>query len=307
AAPTPRRGSAEIARLAAALHNVERTAIALAGEQAALRRNSSQSLANLGRRNQNLLRRQLDLITTLEGKELDPDGLAELFELDHLATRMRRNAESLLVLAGEQSPPRTWAGAVTALEVIQSAVSEVEDYRRVQVVEAEPCRIRGHAVADLSHLLAELLENALAFSPPTRPVEVYGWADSGEYCLALVDHGPGMPAADLTRANARLAGVESLHPAPAKLLGHYVVGKLAARLGAQVELHRTEQPAGGSGSGGEQVTGLTAYVALPPALLDRLRPADQPPGPDRLRSLLGGFRAGVARGAAPATLTLPKD
>ncbi|MGP3980911.1 nitrate- and nitrite sensing domain-containing protein [Streptomyces sp. KR80] len=274
----------EIAQLAAALHNVERTAVGLAAEQAVLRRNNSESLANLGRRNQNLLRRQLGLITALESQEVDPDALAELFELDHLATRMRRNAESLLVLVGEQAPPRVWTGSIGALEAVQSAVSEVEQYRRVSAVDVEPCRIRGHAIADLSHLLAELIENALVFSPPELAVEVYGWRDGSEYCFAVVDRGVGMTAEELARANARIAGEESFLIAPTRFLGHYVVGRLADRLGAQVELRETEG------------SGITAYVALPPTLLAAPAPTDRPPGPDQVRSLLNGFREGVARG-----------
>jgi nitrate/nitrite sensing protein/histidine kinase/DNA gyrase B/HSP90-like ATPase len=248
----------EITRLAAALRNVERTAVGLAAEQAALRRNSTESLASLGRRNQALLSRQLSLITTLESQELDPDALAELFELDHLATRMRRNAESLLVLAGEESPARPWPGTVSVTEVVQSAVSEVEQYRRVAVTDIEHCRIRGHRIAELSHLLAELVENALMFSPSRHPVEVYGWRDSGEYCLAVVDRGIGMTAQLMTQANVLLSGEGgSLLAAPTRFLGHHVVGTLATRLGAHVELRPTEG------------SGVTAYVALPATLVQQ--------------------------------------
>ncbi|WP_367320843.1 nitrate- and nitrite sensing domain-containing protein [Streptomyces sp. HUAS ZL42] len=249
-------GAREISRLAAALRNVEHTAVGLAAEQAVLRRNSTESLASLGRRNQALLNRQLGLITTLESQELDPDSLAELFELDHLATRMRRNAESLLVLAGEESPARTWRGTVGVHEVVQSAVAEVEQYQRVAVTDVEPCRVRGHCVAELSHLLAELVENALMFSPPQQPVQIYGWRDGGEYCLAVVDQGMGMTAERMTEANALLSGRgDSLLTAPTRFLGHHVVGALAARLGAHVELRPT------------QGAGVTAYVALPAVLV----------------------------------------
>ncbi|MBT2505331.1 nitrate- and nitrite sensing domain-containing protein [Streptomyces sp. ISL-98] len=262
--PAPTReapdGAREFIQLAAALRNVEHTAIGLASEQAVLRRNSSESLASLGRRNQVLLSRQLGLITTLESQEVDPDALGELFELDHLATRMRRNAESLLVLAGEESPPRTWAGLVTASEVVQSAIAEVEQYQRVAVVDVQDGRIRGRAVAELSHLLAELIENALIFSPPSRPVEIYGWRDGGEYCIAVVDRGTGMSTEDLARSNARLAGRESFLIAPSRYLGHYVVGTLAARLGAQVELRPTQ--------GQDGACGVTAYIGLPSSLVE---------------------------------------
>jgi anti-sigma regulatory factor (Ser/Thr protein kinase) len=250
----------EFTRLATALHNVEHTAIGLATEQAVLRRNTSESLASLGRRNQALLSRQLGLITVLERQEIDPDALGELFELDHLATRMRRNAESLLVLAGEELPPRTWSGLVTATEVVQSAIAEVEQYQRVVVADVQDGRIRGRAVAELSHLLAELIENALVFSPPSHPVEIYGWRDGGDYCLAVVDRGTGMTAEELARSNARLAGRETFLIAPTRFLGHYVVGTLAARLGAQVELRPTQ--------GQDGAVGVTAYIALPATLVD---------------------------------------
>lgn len=252
-------GSArEITRLAAALRNVERTAAGLAAEQAVLRRNSTESLASLGRRNQALLSRQLGLITTLESQELDPDSLAELFELDHLATRMRRNAESLLVLAGEEAPARPWPRAVTTTEVVQSAISEVEQYQRVAVTDVEHGQIRGYCVAELSHLLAELVENALMFSPPRQNVEIYGWRDGGEYCLAVVDRGIGMPPQRMAEANALLSGRGgSLLAAPTRFLGHHVVGALASRLGAHVELRPTEG------------SGVTAYVALPATLVQQ--------------------------------------
>lgn len=246
----------EISRLVAALHNVQHTATRLAAEQTVLRRNSTESLASLGRRNQSLLIRQLGLITTLESQELDPDALAELFELDHLATRMRRNAESLLVLAGEESPARPWPGTVTVTEVVQSAISEVEQYQRVAVTDIEHCRIRGHCVAELSHLLAELVENALMFSPPRQPVELYGWRDGGEYRLAVVDRGIGMTAERMAQANALLSGKGgSLLAAPTRFLGHHVVGALSDRLGAHAELRPT------------QGSGVTAYVALPATLV----------------------------------------
>jgi hypothetical protein len=264
--PEPERtelpgGAREITRLAAALRNVERTAVDLAAEQAVLRRNSTESLTSLGRRNQGLLNRQLGLITTLESQELDPEALAELFELDHLATRMRRNAESLLVLAGAESPARVWRGTVAVHEVVQSAVSEVEQYQRVAVTDVQPCRVRGHCVAELSHLLAELVENALMFSPPKQPVEVYGWRDGAEYCLAVVDRGIGMTLERMAEANALLSGRGSFLKAPTRFLGHHVVGALAARLGAHVELRPT------------QGSGVTAYVALPSALVQEVSTA----------------------------------
>lgn len=286
-------GAAEIAEVAASLHEVEHTALHLAAQQAGLRRNTTESLANLGRRNQNLVRRQLSLITRLERQELDPDTLAELFELDHLATRMRRNAESLLVLAG-QNPPRPTAAPADGLEVVQSALAEVEQYRRVLIATVEPVRVRGHAVADVAHLLAELIENGLNFSPPTEPVEVHGWYDTEDdtYCFAVVDHGIGMSEADKERANARLShsGEEALLAAPTRFLGHLVVGRLAHRLGEGTQVHLFDTPGGG----------LSALLALPGRLLVPVEdPSASPPSArPAVSSLLNGFRAGVARAEA---------
>ncbi|HKX70509.1 MAG TPA: nitrate- and nitrite sensing domain-containing protein, partial [Acidimicrobiales bacterium] len=157
----------EVSDVAEALNTVQDSALDLAVEQAVLRRNIADSFVNLGRRNQNLLGRQLDFITELETHETNPDTLANLFRLDHLATRMRRNAESLLVLAGID-PARKWASPVRLTDVIRAALGEVEDYQRVSVRGVEPATIVGSAAADLAHLLAELIENALVFSPPDQ-------------------------------------------------------------------------------------------------------------------------------------------
>ncbi|WP_327724222.1 nitrate- and nitrite sensing domain-containing protein [Streptomyces europaeiscabiei] len=289
-------GAAEIAEVAASLRQVEHTALHLAAQQAGLRRNTTESLANLGRRNQNLVRRQLSLITRLERQELDPDALAELFELDHLATRMRRNAESLLVLAG-QNPPRPTAPPADGLEVVQSAVAEVEQYRRVLIAAVEPVRVRGHAVADVAHLLAELVENGLNFSPPTEPVEVHGWYDTEDdtYCFAVVDHGIGMSEADKERARTRLSesGEEALLAAPTRFLGHLVVGRLVHRLGEGAQVQLFDTPGGG----------LSALLVLPGRLLAPAQngAAAPPPARPAVSALLNGFRAGVARAEARST------
>lgn len=282
-----RHGAAEIAEVAAALRNVERTALDLAAEQARLRGNTTESLANLGRRNQGLIRRQLGLITRLESRELDPDELAELFELDHLATRMRRNAESLLVLTGQHTA-RPTARPAAALEVVRSAVAQVEQYRRVMVAQVERASLRGHVVSDVAHLLAELIENGLTFSPPEESVDVHGWRDEavGEYCFAVVDHGVGMSPADLQRSNALLvdSGDEIFLSAPTRFLGHHVVGRLARRQGIEVRLFDT--PEGG----------VSALVILPTRLLAPDEEEPPPPAPKPgISVLLNAFRAGVAR------------
>ncbi|MDP9798150.1 signal transduction histidine kinase [Catenuloplanes nepalensis] len=246
---------AEIRSVADALNRLQSSAYALAAEQAVLRRNTTDSMANLGRRNQNLLRRQLSFITQLEREETDPAGLANLFELDHLATRMRRNAESLLVLVGEATP-RSWSRSLPMSDVLRAAIAEVEDYRRVSLRRIDDAFTAGAYVADLAHMIAELVENGLTFSPPDFDVEVHGrWVDDGSYLIAIVDQGVGMSAEELARANARLAGTESFTVAPTKFLGHYVVGHLAAKLGVRVEICQSP------------VTGTTARVRLPARLL----------------------------------------
>ena len=244
-------GGNEVGRVANAIDNLQRTALSLATEQAVLRRRAAESLANLGRRNQNLVRRQLRLISDLERDESDPNVLANLFELDHLATRMRRNAESLLVLTDEESP-RRWAAPMPVSDVIRSAIAEVEDYRRVVLRRTDEILIVGTVVAGLAHLLAELIENALSFSPPDQDVEIYARSDGGSCLIAVVDHGMGMSREEFANANDRLAGAERPLVAPTRFLGHHVVGRLAERLGVRVHLH--ESP----------LTGTTAKVTLPP-------------------------------------------
>jgi signal transduction histidine kinase len=233
---------------------VQETAYRLAAEQAELRRTSAQSLANLGHRHQNLLRRQLGFITRLEREESDPAGLANLFELDHLATRMRRNAESLLVLVGASSP-RRWAGQLPMADVIRAAVSEVEEYRRVILRRMDDTLVLGATASGIAHLLAELVENGLAFSPPDMEVEIHGRRLADGYLIAVCDQGIGMNEAELRRANERLRGDGDFLVAPARFLGHYVVGRLAAEMGARVQL--TPSP----------VTGVTARVHLPTGIL----------------------------------------
>jgi signal transduction histidine kinase len=262
--PVSVRTRDEVADVAAALNTVQDSALDLAVEQAVLRRNIADSFVNLGRRNQSLLGRQLDFVTELESHETNPETLASLFRLDHLATRMRRNAESLLVLAGIE-PPRKWAAPVRITDVIRAALGEVEDYQRVAIRSVEPATVLGSAAADLAHLIAELLENALTFSPPDQNVEVRGeHRADGEYALAVIDVGFGMPADDIDQANRRLSGAESFTIAPSKYLGHYVAGNLAARHGIRINL------------GHSPGHGVTAAIDLPPTLLTTEAPTGDP-------------------------------
>ena len=259
----------EVVEVAQALNTVQDTALGLAVEQAVLRRNIADSFVNLGRRNQNLLVRQLDFITSLERVETDPDVLANLFRLDHLATRMRRNAESLLVLAGVE-PPRQWATPVPVTDVVRAALGEVEDYQRVAVRGMDPATVIGSTAADLAHLMAELMENALVFSPEEQVVDIRGHARAdGSYLIGVIDTGTGMPPEAMETANRRLAGSESFTVAPSKYLGHYVAGNLAFRHGIRVTL----SPTNGT-------RGTTATIELPVGLLhqDALL-AGAPPSP----------------------------
>jgi signal transduction histidine kinase len=248
------RAGAEVREVAEAFDRVQRSAFELATEQAVLRRNATDSLVSLGRRNQNLVRRQISFINKLEHEDADPATLANLFELDHLATRMRRNAESLLVLAGESSP-RPWSTPLAINDVLRAALSEVEEYRRVTLRRIEPAFVTGSVVVEIAHLLAELVENALSFSPPDSDVEIEGRRTSAGYLVAIVDHGFGMDNQALAEANVRLSGTASFMAEPTRFLGHFVVGALARKCGIEVRLG--EAPA----------AGVVARVLIPAGLL----------------------------------------
>ncbi|GAA1363442.1 sensor histidine kinase [Streptomyces beijiangensis] len=284
----PVRTGEEVKLVADAFDQVQRAAFDLATEQAVLRRNATDSLVSLGRRNQNLVRRQISFINKLEHEDADPATLANLFELDHLATRMRRNAESLLVLAGESSP-RTWATPLTVTDVLRAALSEVEEYRRVTLRRVEPAHISGSVVSEIAHLLAELVENALSFSPPDSDVEVEGRRTSAGYLIAIVDHGFGMDAQGLAEANVRLSGTASFMAEPTRFLGHFVVGALARKCGIEVRLG--EAPA----------AGVVARVLIPATLLAE-ETAAVVPGPRTEDSAAPGP---VTRPAAPEKAVKP--
>jgi signal transduction histidine kinase len=290
----------EIADVTEALNTAQESALGLAVEQAILRHNIADSFVNLGRRNQNLLGRQLDFITELETNESDPDTLASLFQLDHLATRMRRNAESLLVLAGIE-PSRRWSAPVRVSDVIRAALGEVENYERVQIEPIEPAPIVGSAAADVAHLLAELIENALSFSPPDVSVVIRGrWREPDGYRLTIIDQGIGMSAEAVAQANVRLAGSESFTVAPSKYLGHYVAGNLAARHGIQVQL--VSQSGRGTVAGVDLPNSLIAIE--PQSVPDQLdRPAAAPTWEVAQGALPGG--SGASSGGWPAQARQP--
>ena len=247
----------ELEELAASFNSVQGTALELATEQARTRRTTGDMFVNLGRRNHSLIKRQLRFIDGLEKSETDPDTLDALFKLDHLATRMRRNAESLLVLAGERSP-RRWTAPVEMRSAVQAALAEVEQYERVNLSGVGEGTLQGNVVADLAHIVAELLENALNFSPPHADVVLGGHLTAQGYAITIEDDGLGMPAEELAEANERLKGYADLSDVPSQYLGLFVVGRLAREHGFGVTL-------GPSKSGG-----TTATIKVPAALVPDL-------------------------------------
>ena len=253
----------ELAELAIAFNSVRQTAIELAAKQAATRRAIADLFVNLGRRNQALINRQLSFIDQLERSEEDPDTLEDLFRLDHLATRMRRNAESLLVLAGAEQA-RRWTESIDVANVVRSALSEIEEYTQVDIGEVERVDVRGAVVADVAHLLAELLENATAFSPPTARVVVSGRMLSEGYVISVVDEGIGMDPAALVEANDRIESVNRRQESPTRVLGLHVVGCLAARHAIRVRLVAS------------QGRGVTARVLLPMSTIETRRATHTP-------------------------------
>jgi signal transduction histidine kinase len=257
----------EIGQVARAFDAVHSTAVRVAAEQAALRRSVADMFLSLGRRLQALVHRQLELLDELERTEADPEQLRSLFRLDHLATRMRRNAENLLVLSGSE-PVRRWSEPVPLPRVIRAASAEIEDYNRVGVMPMADVRVVGHAVSDVVHLLAELIENAAAFSPPGTRVQVSGEPAGHGYLLEIEDQGIGMSDEELELANEQLAKPATIDLAGAQRLGFYVVGRLAARHGIKVRLRRS------------WFGGVAALVLLPSSLLGGpetdLEPAGRP-------------------------------
>ncbi|MDH6516271.1 signal transduction histidine kinase [Streptomyces sp. SAI-135] len=241
----------EIGRVAAAFDDVHREAVRLAAEQALLRGNVNAMFTNLSRRSQGLIQRQLSLISELESREADPDQLSSLFKLDHLATRMRRNGENLLVLAGEE-PGRRWTRPVPLVDVLRAAASEVEQYERIELAAVPTTEVAGRVVNDLVHLLAELLENATSFSSPQTKVKVTGHAlPDGRVLIEIHDTGIGLSPEDLAAINERLASPPTVDVSVSRRMGLFVVGRLSQRHGIRIQLRPSD-------SGG-----TTALVMLP--------------------------------------------
>ncbi|MCT2582694.1 sensor histidine kinase [Actinophytocola gossypii] len=243
--PVPVFTKEETGQLARSFDAVQEQAVLMATEQALLRDNINSIFVNLSRRSQALVERQLSLIDRLEQDEQDPDQLASLFELDHLATRMRRNSESLLVLSGT-GLSRQLNRPVPASEVVGAAVSEVEHYARVEVASAPDVAVQGRAVSDLVHVIAELLDNATFFSEPEKKVIVrMAMTRKRELAVQITDQGVGMSEDEIAAANARLADPPDLDVAVTRRMGLYVVARLAKRHNIVVRLRDNEDIEGG--------------------------------------------------------------
>jgi signal transduction histidine kinase len=271
-APELEYGTDEIGQVGRAFNEVRRTAVQAAVDEVTLRRGLNEVFLNLARRSQGLVHRQLALLDRMERRTEDPDDLAGLFRVDHLATRLRRHAEDLVILAGA-APGRGWRNPVAMVDVIRGAISEVESYDRVDIGDVQSAGTVGRAVGDVIHLLAELIENATAFSPPATRVRVWGQRVPNGYAVEIIDRGLGMSPQAVEDANRRLARSPEFDPADSARLGLFVVARLAARHGVRVQL-RSIAPGG-----------VTAVVLIPVDLV-----TDEPAGPPI---------AGAGRAAAP--------
>lgn len=234
-APPLEYGADEIGQVGHAFNEVQLTAVQSAVDEAGLRRGLSEVFLNIARRNQTLVHRQLALLDKMERRTTDPEELADLFRMDHMATRMRRHADDLVILAGA-APGRGWRNPVPMIDIVRGAVSEVEDYARVNITFVETSAVAGRAVGDIIHLLAELIENATAFSPPHTKVHIVGQAVPNGYAIEIEDRGLGMTPEAIDEANRRFADPPDFDPANSARLGLFVVAQLGARHGVKVRL-----------------------------------------------------------------------
>ena len=242
-APALRVGRDEIGRVGQAFNLVRQTAIRAAVDEAKLRQGLNDVFRSLSRRSQSLLHRQLTLLDQMERRASDPEALDDLFRLDHLTTRMRRHAEGLVILAGAP-PGRGWSSPVRMVDVMRGAIAEVEDYARVSVATRSQAALAGSAVADVIHLLAELIENATTLSPPYTSVRVSGDTVANGFAIEVEDRGLGMSPARLAELNDRLASPPEFNPSDSEQLGLFVVSQLAKRHGIRVTLKAS--PYGGT-------------------------------------------------------------
>jgi CHASE3 domain sensor protein len=289
--PIDVNSSDEIGEVARAFDQVHREALRLAANEAALRGNVNAMFVNLSRRSQSLVERQIRLIDDLEQGEQDPERLSSLFQMDHLATRMRRNSENLLVLAGHDES-RRWNQPVALVDVLRAALSEIEQYERVTLNVQPGIAIRGQAVSDVVHLTAELVENATSFSAADTPVTIAGHLlSSGGVLLEITDQGVGMGAEEMAHANWRLDNPPVVDVAVSRRMGLFVVARLAARHGIRVRL----RPAASGG--------LIALVWLPDETIMHETP-DGTPGMRRdamADPALGPFADGAFAGVSAET------
>jgi signal transduction histidine kinase len=263
--PVPLRTTEEFGQLATAFDTVLGQAVSSAGEEARLRSTLSDMLTNLSRRSQSLVQRQLRLMERLEQGEDDPDKLSNLFKVDHLATRMRRNNENLIILSGG-ALHRQFAEPVQLADVLRAAVSEVEHYERALIQSAPETRIAAFAAGDLIRTISELIDNAAAFSPPDSQVVIAGrLTEHGAVVVEILDDGLGMAEAELREANRRMTFSGTDVPV-SRQLGLFVVGRLTAKY--DIRAHLTPR--------GDGKTGMRAIVLVPAALMTE---ADQPGGP----------------------------
>ncbi len=279
-------GRDEVGQVGEALVAVHRTALKAAADRAEALSGISGVYVSLAHRSQLLVHRQLALLDTMERRTEDPAELEDLFRLDHLTTRMRRHAESLIILSGA-APGRGWRHPVPLLDVVRAAVAEVEDFARVEVSAVAEVRLAGGAVADLTHLLAELVENAVTFSPPHTKVQVHAERVGTGLALEIHDRGLGMSTEALDEANRRIADADEIDLLDTERLGLFVVNRLAHRQQARVTL----QPSA--------YGGVTAVVLLPDDVLAEAAP-DDGGAPEEMTSLYHRRRPARARALGAA-------
>jgi hypothetical protein len=260
-APPLPYGDDEIGQVGHAFNALQRTAIASAVAEANVRRGVNEVFLNIARRSQTLLHRQLSILDRMERRTEDATELEDLFRVDHLATRMRRHAEDLVILAGA-APGRGWRNPIALVDVVRGAASEVEDYSRVTMRPMPDVAIAGRAVGDVIHLLAELIENATSFSPPNTQVNIGAEPVTNGLAVEIEDRGLGMEPAALAEFNARLADPPDFDPGTSSQLGLFVVARLAARHGITVKLRPSSYG------------GITAVALVPSVLLTI--PGEQP-------------------------------
>lgn len=309
AAPDLEFGPDEFGDVGRAFNAVQHQAVKSAIDEAELRNGIKDVFVNLARRSQSLVQRQLSMLDEMERRTSDPEELERLFVIDHLATRMRRHSEDLIILSGAP-PGRRWRQPVSMVDVIRGAVGEVESYARVTILPIQQGALAGRVVADVIHLIAELIENATSFSPPHATVQVSGeWVTNG-FVVEIEDRGLGMTEEDRAKYNKRLTQPPEFNLSDTRQLGLFVVGRLAERHG--IKVHLGESPYGGT----------TAVALLPKDLLvaeggqDATEPARTavpaaPPAPERLSPQAIGMRVagplGASDGAAEPDGRVPSD